>query len=145
MTRSLSPSISWGLAALLLLLIALPARAQDVYADNDQQWWTNLEQQLSNSLDSKIPSIQASALQNIIYFASHHKDKADCLETVPGLLRIYEYHTDESVRVMALMALHTISDDVSMQQLQRLVKAEKSDYVRSLTLAALADHYKVQS
>ncbi len=106
----------------------------------DAVQWRHLSRQLTRSLDSPVAQIRQEAMQHINFFATHYGDRVDFTSAVPELLRIYDADATEGYRIMALAALHAIGDEGAMQYLRQAVQWERSERVRKLTLAALADH-----
>ena len=113
----------------------------DSYEQRSPAWWNALGRQLTLPLDVPYDQVQEVALQNIIFFATHHREKVKLDDAVPHLLAIYQHHEHTEFRMMALVALHAIGNEDAMRQLNQFVKAESSDRVRHVTLAALQDHY----
>ncbi len=113
----------------------------DSYEHRSATWWNALGRQLTLSVDVPYEQVQETALQNIIFFATHHGEKVKLNDAAARLLGIYQHHDQEAFRIMALAALHAIGDESTMQKLQRIVEEEASDRVRHVTVAALHDHY----
>lgn len=113
----------------------------DTYTQRSATWWRLLNKQLLGSLDKPAEAIDQTALQNVIYFATHHADKLRLDRTVPTLIDIYREHTDERYRMLALSALHAVGDEEGMAQLYRLSDDEASDRLRRMTVAVLNDYY----
>lgn len=94
------------------------------------------------TLRAQVDEMVETTIQNIITLASLYDNAINLEPTVPYLLDIYERHRDEQVRIMALMALHTVGEPGSMAALDQLVQqGELSERVRALTLAALAEYH----
>ncbi len=137
------------LAGVLALAGAAPALAQapdappttaETIHNLTAVGWANLGIQLTLSLDSPVEQIRQETLQHINFFATHYGDRVDFARAVPRLLRIYETDATEGYRIMALTALHAIGDAGAMQYLREALRWERSERVRRLTLAALADY-----
>lgn len=111
-------------------------------ADRDQLWWSNLNQQLNTSMDSPVEAILTQTMQHIVFFGTYHRDKVNFNPTVPKLLYLYEYHSDEAMRTLALAALHAVGDEIAMERLMFLVEDEPSERLRMLTRRALSDYQK---
>ena len=133
-------------ASLAVWMGAMPAAAQTpavTSAEHIQAMtpiaWQNLGIELTLALDAEDPAARQHSLQLVNFFATNHHDKIDLTRAVPRLLRIYEFDAEENARIMALTALHAISDENAMIYLRELVRDEASLRVRRLTLAALAD------
>ena len=127
----------------LALSIPFQANAQDAsYDQRSSAWWNALELQLAASLDQSIDQIQDETLQHVIFFASNYSDKVDLREITPRLLDMYENDDNEARRTMAIVALHAIGDDISMQRLAELAENEPAGSIRNITMAVLADHFK---
>ena len=113
----------------------------DSYEHRSATWWNALGRQLTLSVDVPYEQVQETALQNIIFFATHHGTKVKLGDAAPALLAVYQHHDQVSFRIMALAALHAIGDEDAMQTLNRIVAEEASAKVRHVTVAALYDHY----
>ena len=113
----------------------------DSYEHRSAAWWNALGRQLTLSVDVPYAQVRETALQNIIFFATHHGEKVKLNDAAPTLLAIYQHHDQVAFRMMALAALHAIGDEDAMQTLNRIVEDEASDRVRHVTAAALHDHY----
>ena len=113
----------------------------DTYEQRSPAWWNALGRQLTLLLDVPYDQVNTATLQNVIFFATHHREKVQLNDAAPRLLDVYRKHEQAAFRMMALAALHAIGDEGAMQQLNRVVEREPSDRVRRATLAALNDHY----
>lgn len=113
----------------------------NVYEQRSTAWWNALGRQLTLSIDVSTDEVDDVALQNIIFFASHYREKVNLKDAAPRLLDIYEQHDQEAYRMMALVALHAIGDSGTMRKLNQAVKDEASDKIRHVTIAALHDYY----
>lgn len=118
------------------------AYLEDAYATRSRAWWRGLEQQLVLSLQFTDAPTREKAMQNLIYFATHHGDKLNLRKAAPPLLTLYRYGGTSNVRVLALTALHAIGDDQAMRELFREVRQEESPWVRRMTLAVLVDYFE---
>ena len=129
------------LAVLVLTLAAvMPVRAQDVFADNDATWWTNLDAQLTRALDAPQPHVRKHAMEHITHFATKYPEQVRFTRAAPRLLDVFATDRKASRRMLALTALQAIGDDTAMQQLRMLVEQESSKDVRQQTLTVLADY-----
>ncbi len=133
------------LSALVLavaLFIPLQSYAQKQPLENRSAvWWWQLEQQLTASLDQPIAQIKDETLQHIIFFATNYEDKIDLSVVTPKLLDLYENEDNQARRTMAVVALHAIGDEMSMERLAELVENEPEGSIRNITLAVLAEYY----
>ena len=130
-----------ALFAFVFALAPVANAQQAVFADKDQVWWDSLENQLTTSLDSSIEQIQEQALQHIIFFATNYRDNVDLTNAAVKVLDLYETGTDDTHRTLALMALHAIGNEYTMNRLSETVQWESSKRIQQLTLAVLADYY----
>lgn len=146
-------------AALALLVVAAlgaPAQAQiknNVAAVTSEtlpkitspSWTANFAQQTALQLRSKNKAIREQALINIITIANHPQHQnVDLSPVVNALSRVYEESRIEEQQMMALVALHVIGDEASMNYLAELSqRLERSDRVRRLTQAILRDYFGV--
>ncbi len=147
----------WMLFLLALALVGVrPAYAQtpveaatplvnqyvaDSYEQRSAAWWNALGRQLTLSVDVPLEQVRPATLQNLIFFATHHRKKVKLNDAAPRLLDVYRNHEQEAFRIMALAALHAIADEAAMQKLYGALPYEHSNRVRRLTVAALNDHY----
>ena len=113
----------------------------DSYEHRSDAWWNALGRQLTLTLDGPYDQIEEAALQNVIFFAVHHREKVKLNDAAAKLLEVYRKHEQVAFRMMALAALHAIGDEDAMQKLNQIVRSETSDRVRRVTVAALHDHY----
>ena len=113
----------------------------NTYAQRSSDWWSLLDRQLLATLDVPAATVDQTALQNVIYFATHHADKLALERAVPHLLDVYRTHPDERFRMMALSALYALGDEDGMTRLYRLLGREASERVRRMTVAVLNDYY----
>lgn len=113
----------------------------DSYEHRSAAWWNALGRQLTLTLDVPYDQVQEAALQNVIFFATQHREKVTLNDAAPKLLEVYLKHERVAFRMMALAALHAIGDEDAMQTLNQVVRQEASERVRHVTVAALHDHY----
>lgn len=104
-------------------------------------WWNALGRQLTNRVDKPYQEISSAELQNIIFFATHYKDRVKLTDAVPALLDIFQNHEDPQFRLMSAVALHAIGDRKGMVRLSTLVDDEPNDRVRRFTKNALNDYF----
>ena len=144
-------------AALYVFAFVAPASAQSVDAapavpaslvEYYDQWtpkqWRALEKQLLNSLRVPVAQIDQSVLQNVIYFETHYPEAMNLDRAARRLMRIYQQHPEAPVRVMAISALHAVSEPETMKQLAQLIRKEESDMARHVGAAAVVDFYRSQ-
>ena len=113
----------------------------DSYTQRSTTWWDALGRQLELQLDQPYSEVNSVTLQNIVFFATHHRDKVKLDDAAPRLLEIYLHHEQEEYRVMALAALHAIGERETMRKLTQVYEDQPSERLRRITLAALNDHY----
>lgn len=137
--------------ALLLVGLMGTAQAQTVRAPGVVEeevpmveaptWRANFGKQTAIQLRSKIPAVREQALVNIITVANQDRG-VDLRPVLSSLERTYERDRNEGHRMMALVALHAISDEGSMQYLAEQTRYwERSERVHRLVRAILADYY----
>ncbi len=144
---------------MVFILFMLPSRAQaqvpvpneeayvNQYVDNAEaprraSWWNALGRQLTHRVDKPYQDISASELQNIIFFATHYKDRVKLSDAVPALLDIFENHEDPQFRLMSAVALHAVGDRKGMISLSKLVDDEPNERVQRFTRKAIDDYFK---
>ncbi len=115
--------------------------AMSAPSDADPEAWNHFVQDQARLLGSSDRHLKEQALQNVIFVAKVYSDKVDLSPTVPGLLDIYRFDRNEDHRIMALSALHPIGNKEAMEFLRRHVREVKSDRVRTLTCAVLAEFF----
>jgi hypothetical protein len=145
------------LFALILLSGPGPVRAQvpieegkplvneyidDGFEQRSRTWWRALESQLVLSLDRPADRVAEVSLQNVIYFATNHRDRVDLGEAAPLLMNVYRNHDLVGFRMMALSALHAIGDENYLREAYAAARRGDSDRVRKMARAALADVYR---
>ena len=106
-------------------------------------WWNLLGRQLTNTVDKPVTDVSEQELQNIIYFATHHKEKVNLYDAVPALLEIADNHQKEGYRIMAVSALYAIGHTGSMKELRLLLRDEPSERVQRTIKAAYAEYFKL--
>jgi hypothetical protein len=138
--------------ALFAAIAASPAVAQqaarpaDIFAAGVSQYydtwtpqqWQALETQLLKSLRSPIAQVDPMVIMNMIYFETHFADAMELERGAARLLRVYERHPDEKVRLLALSGLHTLGDAHTMERLARVIKFESSPTLRHVGVAAVS-------
>ena len=146
------------LALLLLLFVTNKAQAQVPVMASTQQplvneylvdgesprkasWWNLLGRQLTNTIDKPREEVSVSELQNIIFFATHHKEKVKLHDAMPSLLDIAKNHENDGYRIMAISAIHAIGHAEGMKQVRLLGHTESSERVGKVIKAAVADYY----
>ena len=133
-------------AAFALTLVFAPAaQAQQQFDDKPQVWWDKLEAQLTHSLDSDLAVVREQTLQHIIFFGTHYPEHFDFTNAAVKVLALYERPDDDTHRILALMAMHAIANEHTMDRLREVVDWERSERVRQLARAVLADYYTVAS
>ena len=115
----------------------------DIDSPRKASWWNLLGRQLTNNVDKPVHDVSEQELQNIIYFATHHKDKVKLYDAVPVLLEIADNHQKEGYRMMAVSALYAIGHTGSMKELRVLLRDEPSERVQRVIKAAYADYFKL--
>lgn len=126
----------------LALTIALPAAAQTKpYDHKPAEWWSNLEAQLADNLDSPIDQVRAQSIRHIIFFSANYAEKARFNDAVPALLGIYDYDGNEKFRVLALAAIDAIGSGPAMEYLAQRVEQEESQRVQRMMVALLSNYY----
>ena len=119
----------------------------DYISDNDSprraSWWNLLGRQLTNGIDKPVDKVSVSELQNVIYFATHHKEKVNLYDAVPSLLDIAQNHEEEGYRIMAVTALHTIGQYNGMKKVRLLLRTEESERVQRVIKATVADYFEL--
>ena len=104
-------------------------------------WWNLLGRELSYSIDEPYDEVSVSELQNIIFFASNHKDKVKPKDALPSLISVLEYHENEQYRIMAITAIHAIGDRNAMLEVSNAMADERSLRVRRHAKAAVEDYF----
>jgi hypothetical protein len=115
------------------------ASGSDTFND---RWWEALSSELVMAIAKPADEIEEVALQNVIFFAQVHGRRLNLKPAVPYLLDVYRDGTNEGARIMALAALHAISNRSAMADLRQHVSEEMSPRVKRLTVAALAEYYR---
>ena len=107
-------------------------------------WWNLLGRQLSHSIDKPSSEVSVGELQNIIYFASNHKDKVKLNDAIPGLLDVFKNHEDEQYRLMAVAAINAIGNRSAMLALKKAANAEASPRVKKIADAAVNNYFTIK-
>ncbi len=106
-------------------------------------WWNALGRQLTNRVDKPYQDISVAELQNIIFFATHHKANVKLNDAIPSLLEVFEKHEDPQFRLMSVAALHAIGSRKGMVGLSNLVDAEQNERVSRFTRHAINDYFAI--
>ncbi|GIV59992.1 MAG: hypothetical protein KatS3mg043_1081 [Rhodothermaceae bacterium] len=131
--------------AVFASILTTSAFAQRTFDNRDAQWWSNLEAQLTTSLDSPVEQVRDTALRHVIFFATYYGDRVDFTVAAGKILDVYEHERHEGRRMMALSALHAIGSRPAMERLHELVRQEPRGRLHQLTLAVLADYFARQT
>ena len=119
------------------LSLAETASAQHTAPVHDVQWWTQVVQQHTHSLQSPNNIVRANTLRQLTRLADTYGHRVDFKPAVAPLLEIYAHDTRKRNRLRALAALQAMRDDSAMSRLATLVEAEASPRVRARTQDAL--------
>lgn len=148
-----------GLGAFLLFMLPVGVNAQvavqtqqpliSQYVENDMavskaSWWNLLGRKLSHSIDKPYNEISVAEMQNIIFFASNHKDKVKLRDALPSLIDVLKNHEDEQIRMMAVSAINAIGHRPAMVELKKIADQESSERVQKIAYAAVNKYFKVQ-
>jgi hypothetical protein len=106
-------------------------------------WWNALGRQLTNRVDKPYKEITAAELQNIIFFATHYKNRVQLADAVPALLDIFENNEDPQFRLMSVADLHAIGSRKGMVGMSNLVDQEPDERVRRFTKKAVANYFAI--
>ena len=110
---------------------------EDTDIVRSEAWWNALGRQLALEVDVSDDKLDVSALQNIIFFASHHRDRVNLRDATPRLVEIYREHDNDAFRLMAVAALDAIGDARALRSIKPMLLEEESERVRHVTIAAL--------
>ncbi len=124
----------------VVLLLGLPAQAQEVDSYTEAQQWRLAEMQLTQSLESPIENVRTQALKNAIIFATLYRDKVDLGNAVGAIREVYE-EDGQANRKLALAALQAIGNNRATTYLARHVTAEESEESRIVMASVLTDFY----
>ena len=106
-------------------------------------WWNALGRQLTNRVDKHYEEISVAELQNIIYFATHHKNNVKLNDAIPSLLEVFKNHEDAQYRLMSVAALNAIGNRKGMIGLSNLVDGEPNERVSRLTRKAIDKYFAI--
>ena len=115
---------------------------EEGFEQQSRTWWKALGTQLALTLDRPVNQVAEVSLQNVIYFATNHRDRVDLRDAAPLLMNIYRNHELIGFRMMALSALHAIGDEEHLREAFVVALRSDSDRVRKMARAALADVYR---
>ncbi len=128
-------------ASLMLLLVAMApsaATAQQHPADQAPRWAETFAQQAETLLESGNADMQAQALQLIVELGERPTKVHKFDDLRPQLYDILlDQDNTDSLRILALSALHATGPEVSTQVLTESVEAESSQRVRRFMLLTL--------
>jgi len=131
-----------------------PAQADNVTIYNLDQadlsgrsasWWKTLRREHMTALRDGSEADRTRVLSNIIFLANYHHEEIDFNRQTMPIYYVYLLDPTESMRILALAAIHAIGKDATMRNLAVHAEWEPSDRVRRLTQAAVADYYERKS
>jgi len=109
--------------------------ASAVRALSESQW-DQFSDNLVDALKTSHPGLQQAAMRLVI----NYSDDLNVEEAVFDVMRIYRDHPDENFRRMAVVTLGSMQSDWAIKFLERSVRFEKSETVRS-TIRAVVSEY----
>jgi len=104
--------------------------------------WVGLSHNLTEKITADDPQIQRLAMREIILYNYLSNNTLDIDETVFDLINIYETNEDPKVRQLAVVALHSIGNDWSMNYLCENIKFEKDEKLKKFMAYCLCDFRK---
>lgn len=136
-------------AALSLLALAAPARAQDstappalaAVAGGDAEWSLRVGPRLIDALGSPSADVRARALHAVGDLVAISPGGVDLRPAVPALLHVLRTDPDWRHRVMALRSLGAAGDEGAMAALRGEAGRQSHPPVQRLLLWTLVDHY----
>lgn len=111
----------------------------DSFAQRSRTWWNALEKQLLLTVDVPTAEINEVALQNIIFFATHHKRDVNLRRALPSLIDVYADHEEEGMRIMALAAIDAIGDPRAERRVREIAEDDASERTRRLAGVVVAN------
>jgi hypothetical protein len=134
-----------GLAFTFAILSSTQAFAQSTYHEMDAEWWSSLEQQLTESAASDVAAVRQEAIQHIIFFAENYDEFVNFDEAAYEIMGRFEISEDVEERLLALAALSAIGEKMTIERLSVVAGSEKSARVRGVAAAVLHAHYTASS
>ncbi|MFT5144618.1 MAG: hypothetical protein ACI80V_002863 [Rhodothermales bacterium] len=116
----------------------------DAEASRSGVWWGALSAQLNLEAERPVEDVDQATLQNIIFFATHHRDRLDIRSAATALTEVYRAHPEPAFRMMALAALNAIGDTAGMEEVLRSYREQSSETVRNMSVAALREHQLIR-
>ncbi|MFT4603458.1 MAG: hypothetical protein ACI9W4_000172 [Rhodothermales bacterium] len=126
-----------GFAFAIAILGSTQVFAQSTYQDMDAEWWTSLEQQLTESAASEVAKVRQQAIQHIIFFAENYDEFVNFDEAAYEIMGRFEGSEDVSERLLALAALSAIGEKMTIERLSVVAASAKSARVRGVAAAVI--------
>ena len=111
----------------------------DALTENE---WKRLRNDRLNNVRSRDDQVWTTAAADIIYLSCYFRDRVDFRRASLPLMHRYVFETDESLRLLALSAMHAIGHHDTMARLGQRIRVERSPKVKRLTTAAVNDYFK---
>ncbi len=134
-----------GLAFAIAIIGSTQVFAQSTYQDMDAEWWSSLEQQLTESAASDVAKVRQGAIQHIIFFAENYDEFVNFDEAAYEIMGLFEMSEDVDERLLALAALSAIGENMTMERLSVVAASERSARVRGVAAAVIHAHNTASS
>ena len=112
-------------------------------AYRDRAWWKRLETELSLE-NTPHDAVTADQFRHIILFKNIEGDKLDLSSSVDVAYDAYRFHSNDGIRMLALLSLHAIGDRQSIVRVQKNLHYEKNERIRRMAIAAISEFYAEQ-
>jgi hypothetical protein len=110
--------------------------------DYQKEDWNKLSQSLRENVAADDPHTQRVAMREIILYNYLSKNSLDLDETVFDLLTIYEESENTKVKQLAIVTLHSIGNEWSMDYLCDSIKFEKDKNLKKFMAFCVCDYRK---
>ncbi|MFN2126864.1 MAG: hypothetical protein ACK2TU_03305 [Anaerolineales bacterium] len=123
--------IRFGFLAIIIIFLY----SMNSYAAKNN--WESASKSMVWALKSNNDGLKISVLHQIVKYS----DSLDVNNAVFDVMRIYRNHPDERIRHLALIALHKMGNNWSMEFLKRRVLFENNPALYKCICAILCDYY----
>jgi hypothetical protein len=110
--------------------------------DNKKIDWIDLSNTLTEKISADDPQTQRLAMREMILYNYLSDNTLDIDETVFDLINIYETNDNPKVRQLAVVTLHSIGNEWSMDYLCDNIKFEEDENLKKFMAYCLCDYRK---
>lgn len=113
-----------------------------VMDSSDSVWRHTVGKQLGRLLRSSKVHLRESALRNVIVLANRPNASYNLKAAIPALLDVLEESSNDAHRIMAVNALHTISNEHYFSVKAQIIQEEFDRRARNAIEQAVENHFQ---